>query len=278
VDEDGVKTFGSSVPPRPLNPSKDQHHSYAITSELQGHAVPSIDRTLKMYIGGAQKRPDAPYARSVISPSGNIVGQVGEGNRKDIREAVEAAHKAAPGWGKRAAHNRAQIVYYIAENLELRHSEMAQRISAMTGKSIEDAKSEVDLAIQRLFHWGAYADKYGGTVQETTLYGCTTRIHEPVGVIAIACPDEYPLLGFVSLVAPAVVRANTIVIVPSEKYPLSATDLYQVFDTSDLPGGVVNIVTGSRDHLTKYLAEHQNVDVLMYIKIPTAETSQTVDR
>jgi aldehyde dehydrogenase (NAD+) len=275
VDEDGVKTFGSSVPPRPLNPSKDQHHSYAITSELQGHAVPSIDRTLKMYIGGAQKRPDAPYARSVISPSGNIVGQVGEGNRKDIREAVEAAHKAAPGWGKRAAHNRAQIVYYIAENLELRHSEMAQRISAMTGKSIEDAKSEVDLAIQRLFHWGAYADKYGGTVQETTLYGCTTRIHEPVGVIAIACPDEYPLLGFVSLVAPAVVRANTIVIVPSEKYPLSATDLYQVFDTSDLPGGVVNIVTGSRDHLTKYLAEHQNVDAVWYFG--SAEGSKFVE-
>ena len=118
VDEEAVKAFGNSVPPRPLNPSKDQHHHYAVTAEIEGHNVPrfaeesvcvipmfknvfvfcSIDRTLKMYIGGAQKRPDAPYARSVVSPTGAVVGQVGEGNRKDIREAVEAAHKAAPGY------------------------------------------------------------------------------------------------------------------------------------------------------------------------------------
>ena len=122
---------------------------------------------------------------------------------------------------------------------------------------IEAAEKEVDTAIQRLFYYGAYADKYGGSVQETTLYGCTVRIHEPVGVIGVACPDKFPLLGFVSLFAPAVIRGNTIVIIPSEKYPLSATDLYQVFDTSDLPGGVVNIVTGDKDHLTKFLTEHQ---------------------
>ena len=122
---------------------------------------------------------------------------------------------------------------------------------------MDAALKEVDSSIQRLFFYGAYADKYGGSVQETTLYGATVRIHEPVGTLGIACPDEYPLLGFVSLFAPAVIRGNTIVIVPSETYPLSATDLYQVFDTSDLPGGVVNIVTGSKDHLTKYLVEHQ---------------------
>ena len=122
---------------------------------------------------------------------------------------------------------------------------------------MDEALKEVDSAIQRLFYYGAYADKYGGSVQETTLYGATVRIHEPVGTLGIACPDEFPLLGFVSLFAPAVIRGNTIVIIPSEMYPLSATDLYQVFDTSDLPGGVVNIVTGSKDHLTKYLVEHQ---------------------
>ena len=122
---------------------------------------------------------------------------------------------------------------------------------------MDEALKEVDSAIQRLFYYGAYADKYGGSVQETTLYGATVRIHEPVGTLGIACPDEFPLLGFVSLFAPAVIRGNTIVIIPSETYPLSATDLYQVFDTSDLPGGVVNIVTGSKDHLTKYLVEHQ---------------------
>jgi aldehyde dehydrogenase (NAD+) len=102
--------------------------------EIQGSQAPSIDRTLKMYIGGCQKRPDAPYCRPVRGAGGGVVGQVAEGNRKDIREAVEAAHKAAPGWSKRAAHNRAQIVYYIAENLELRHSEVAKRIADMTGQ------------------------------------------------------------------------------------------------------------------------------------------------
>jgi aldehyde dehydrogenase (NAD+) len=133
---------------------------------------------------------------------------------------------------------------------------------------IEAAQKEVDAAVQRLFYYGAYADKYGGTVQETTLYGCTVCIREPVGVIGVACPDQFPLLGFVSLFAPAVIRGNTMVIIPSEKYPLSATDLYQVFDTSDLPGGVVNIVTGNKDHLTKFLTEHQDVESMWYFGSP----------
>lgn len=253
VDLD-LKTFGATLPARPtLGDGAD--------SDKNG---PLIDRTYKMYYAGAQKRPDAQYARPVINPDGKVVGHVGEGNRKDIRNAVEAAHNAAPGWGKRAAHNRAQIVYYMAENLEIRREEIAKRISEMTGKSDEESQREVDLSINRLFHWGAYCDKFGGSVQETTLYGATVKIHEPVGVIGIACPDNYPLLGFVSLFAPAVVRGNTIVIIPSEKYPLSALDLYQIFDTSDLPGGVVNIITGDRDHLTKYIAEHQDVQSMWY--------------
>lgn len=141
--------------------------------------------------------------------------------------------------------------------MEIRREEFSQRLSVLTGCSVEEGRKEVDASISRLFHWAAYADKFGGTVQETTLYGATVKVNEPVGPIGIACPDENPLLSFVSLFAPAVVRGNTIVIIPSEKYPLLAMDLVQVFDTSDLPGGVVNIITGSRDHLTKYLTEHQ---------------------
>ncbi|KAL5479194.1 hypothetical protein EMCRGX_G022685 [Ephydatia muelleri] len=275
VNEQLLKSFGNVVSPRPLNPAYNEIQLYEPTVEINATAAPSIDRTLKMYIGGVQCRPDAPYARPVLSPGGKTIGQVSEGNRKDLRDAVEAAHQAAPGWGKRAAHNRAQIVYYIAENLELRRGEVAQRIVAMTGRSLDDCLKEVDLAIQRLFYWGAYADKYGGVVQETTLYGCTVRINEPVGVIGIACPDEYPLLAFVSLISPAVIRGNTVVIVPSEAHPLSASDLYQVLDTSDLPGGVVNIVTGCRDHLSKYLAEHQDVNAMWYFG--SAEGSKFVE-
>jgi len=131
-----------------------------------------------------------------------------------------------------------------------------------------EAEAEVDKSVQRLFYWASYADKYGGTVQETQLYGTVIKIHEPVGVIGIACPDNAPLLSFISLLAPAIARANSVIIVPSEKYPILALDMYQVFDTSDLPGGVVNILTGDRDHVTKYLAEHQDLDAMWYFGSP----------
>jgi len=122
----------------------------------------------------------------------------------------------------------------------------------------------VDSAIQRLFTYAAWADKYGGTVQETTLRGITVAVNEPVGVLGIACPEEYPLLGFVSLMAPAIARGNTVIMIPSQRFPLSATDFYQVLDTSDVPAGVVNIVTGNRDHLVKTLIQHEDVDSVWY--------------
>ena len=134
----------------------------------------------------------------------------------------------------------------------------------MTGEGMESARNEVQASIERLFYWAAFSDKYGGEVKETTLYGATVSVHEAVGVIGIACPDENPLLAFVSLFAPAVVRGNTVVIVPSEKYPLVATDLYQIFETSDVPAGVINILTGSRDLLSKVLANHMEVNAMWY--------------
>jgi aldehyde dehydrogenase (NAD+) len=226
--------------------------------------LPTVDRTAKMYIGGKQARPDGNYTRSVLNPAGNVVGQVGDGNRKDIRNAVEAARKAEGGWGKRNGHNRAQILYYIAENLAAREDEFTARLVAMTGQKPKEAKAEFEAAISRLFSYAAWADKYGGTVQETTLRGLTVAMNEPIGVIGIACPDDHPLLCFVSLFAPAIARGNAIVIIPSQTAPLCATDFYQVFDTSDLPGGVVNIVTGERDHLSKTLVEHDQIDAMWY--------------
>ncbi|CAH2319100.1 aldehyde dehydrogenase family 16 member A1 [Pelobates cultripes] len=269
-----VKTFavayGVDVPPIP-----GQNVICPSVIKQEDTEIPSVDRTYKLYYGGAQKRPDGMYSRPICGPNGEVLAYVADGNRKDVRNAVEAAHKAAPGWGKRAAHNRAQIVYYMAENLELRRDEVAQRLSTLTGQSKEKALHEVDLSIQRLFYWGAFCDKYGGTVQETLLYGATVLIREPMGVVGIACPDESPLLSFVSLFAPAIVRGNAVIIIPSEKCPLPALDFYQVFDTSDLPGGVVNILTGGRDHLSKYLAEHQDVQAMWYFG--SAEGSKFVE-
>lgn len=229
-----------------------------------------------MYIGGKQVRPDQGYARPVNDPHRQALGEVGEGNRKDIRNAVEAAHAAAP-WGLTTAHARAQILYYIAENLEPRTLEFAQRIAAMTGGSTEEAEHEVREAISRLFTFAAWADKYDGSVHSANIphRDLTVAIHEPMGVVGIACPDEMPLLAFVTLVGAAIAMGNTVVAVPSEAHPLVATDLYQVLDTSDLPGGVVNIVTGSRDDLARVLAQHDDVDAVWYFG--SAEGSAMVE-
>lgn len=145
-----------------------------------------------------------------------------------MRNAVEAASKAQPGWEKRSGFNRSQILYYWAENLEQRREEIVQHLVTVTGQSGEQAGREVDASVSRLFHWAALCDKYGGYVQETQLYGMVVRVNEPVGVVGVACPNEAPLLAFVSLVAPAVARGNTVVVVPSEAYPTVPLSLYQV--------------------------------------------------
>ncbi|MBY0238517.1 MAG: aldehyde dehydrogenase family protein [Burkholderiaceae bacterium] len=219
----------------------------------------AIDRTAKMYIGGKQARPDGAYSRAIHGADGKLLGEVGEGSRKDIRNAVEAAHKAT-GWTKATAHNRAQVLFYIAENLAARGAEFAERIAAQTGA--KNAEKEVQAAVERLFYWAAWADKYDGLAHQPPMHGITVALNEAIGVIGIVAPNENPLLGFISLVAPAIAVGNRVVVVPSEAHPLSATDLYQVFDTSDLPGGVVNIVTGSADELARTLATHSDVDAL----------------
>jgi len=226
-------------------------------------AFPSIDRTPKMFIGGKQVRSDSGYSRDVYDPGGHVVGQVGEGNRKDIRNAVEASH-AASGWAAGTTHNRAQILFYIAENLAAREEEFARRIVQQTGRSYSDAVSEVEASISRLFSYAAWTDKFEGVVHRPPLRGAVLAMPEPIGVTAIACPEAYPLLGFISLVAPAIAMGNTVVVIPSQTSPLSATDFYQVLETSDLPGGVVNIVTGDRDTLSQVLADHDDVDAMWY--------------
>ncbi len=219
----------------------------------------AIDRTAKLYIGGKQARPDGAYSRAIIGANGEFLADVGEGNRKDIRNAVEAAHKAS-GWSKASAHNRAQVLYYIAENLAIRADEFAARLAAMTGS--KNPEKEVQASIERLFYYAAWADKYDGLAHQPPMHGITVALNEPVGVIGVICPNEAPLLGFISLVAPALALGNRVVAVPSEAYPLAATDLYQVLDTSDLPGGALNIVTGSADELAKTLATHGDIDAV----------------
>ena len=226
--------------------------------------LPPIDRTPKLFIAGKQARPDGAYTSRILSPSGVQIGEAPVGNRKDIRNAVEAA-QAAKGWGRATGHNRAQILYYIAENLAARAREFAARIDAMTECGPKDAAREVETAIDRLFTYGAWADKHDGAVHSVPIRGVAIAMNEPIGVIGIACGERHPLLGMVSLLAPAMAMGNTTIVIPSQAHPLAATDFYAVLETSDVPAGVVNIVTGERDALAKVLAEHDDVEALWYV-------------
>jgi aldehyde dehydrogenase (NAD+) len=188
-----------------------------------------------------------------------LLGEAPLGNRKDIRNAVEAARKAE-GWGKTTAHNRAQVLYYIAENLSQRAEEVVARLSAAVGR--KQAEAEVSTGIERIFSYAAWADKFDGAVHNPPFRNVSLAMKEPIGTVGILCPVDAPLLGFLSLVMPAICTGNTVVAVPSGKYPLITGDLYQVFETSDLLGGVVNIVTGRSAELLKTLAEHDDLDAI----------------
>jgi aldehyde dehydrogenase (NAD+) len=199
---------------------------------------------------------------------------VGHGNRKDVRNAVEAARKAA-GWARATAHNRAQVLFYLAENLAVRGDEFGRRIAALTGDE-GGAEREIALAIERIYAYAAWADKYDGLVHHTPYRNVTLAMPEPIGVLGVVCPEAPPLLGFVSTVLPAIAMGNTVIAVPSSPAPLLATDFYQVLDTSDVPAGVVNIVTGLRDELAPVLAAHDDVDGVWYFG--SAEGSGEVER
>jgi aldehyde dehydrogenase (NAD+) len=225
-----------------------------------------------MYIGGKQARPDSGYSRPVRDPAGKLVGEVGDGNRKDIRNAVEAA-RAALGWNTTAAHTRAQILYFLAENLDYRRDEFAARIKAQTG---EDGAAEVAQSIERLFAFAGWADKYDGAIHNPPQRMVAAAMVEPLGVLGIVAPPSRPLLGSIALLAPAIAMGNAVVLVPSDRAPLSMTDFYQVLETSDMPSGVVNIVTGDSVTLAKTLAEHDGVDGMWFAG--NAEASAMVEK
>ena len=229
----------------------------AAVEENNDTSTPAIDRTVKLYIGGKQARPDSGYSMEVRSPDGRLLGEAPLGNRKDIRNAVEAARKAE-AWTKATAHNRAQVLYYCAENLAQRRGEIIGRLAAAVGE--KQAAAEVDLGIERIFTYAAWADKFDGAVHNPPFRNIAIAMNEAIGVVGVICPAEAPLLGFLSLVMPLLAAGNDVIAVPSERYPLITADLYQLFDTSDLPGGAINIVTGYVSQLLKTLAEHDDVD------------------
>ncbi len=209
-----------------------------------------IDRTHKLYIGGGQKRADSGQSYS-ISNNGVLSGHAPLGNRKDIRNAVEAAHKAQ-AWGALSGHARAQVLYFLAENLEARRDSLQSHAPT----------PEIDAAIACAFHYAAWADKFDARVHDTVTGHITLAMKEPFGVMGLICSEEAPLAGFLGLVLPAIALGNRVVALPSQGNPLAALELTQVFACSDIPGGVINTVSGPLDALATTLAAHEDVAAL----------------
>ncbi|MFC3058911.1 aldehyde dehydrogenase family protein [Paenirhodobacter populi] len=220
-----------------------------------------IDRTMKNYIGGAQARPDGGASYVVRGRKGEALGLAPISGRKDIRNAVEAALKAG-GWAANA-HARAQVLFFMAENIAAREADLVAAL-VQAGVSRADAGAEVRKTLERVFYYAGMADKDDGRIHATKPRHLTLSVKEPLGVVGVVAPDEAPLLSLMSLILPLIATGNRVVAVPSPAHALIAQPLYQVFDTSDLPGGVVNLVTGERDALAAVLADHDAVDGLWY--------------
>ncbi len=223
-------------------------------------ALPGIDRTVKQYIGGKGVRPDSGYTVAVRGADGRVAGQVPVGSRKDVRNAVEAARAAGVKWARQTAHGRAQVLYFLAENLIQRRAEIVAKLAVFVGAA--QAAIEFDLSVERCFSYAAWADKFDGSVHNPPFRMVALAMHEPVGVIGVLAGEEAPLLGLLSLILPAVAMGNSVVAVPGERGALLMGELYGVFDTGDLPGGVVNLVAGAAAVLGKTLAEHDDVDAV----------------
>ena len=252
--EGGKEGLYEYLKPRYLSPVKNVRSKKTNSNKNQ-----LIDRTLKFYIGGKQVRPDGGHSIETFNANGTLAAVVGSGNRKDIRNAVNAAVKAT-SWSSQSGHGRAQILYFLAENLAVRESEWIERLETLCGISNEHAKAEFDESISRIFSYAAWADKYDGAVHSAPYRGVTMALPEPIGVLAQVAPENQPLLTTISLIAPAIAMGNRVILIPSDSFPSVALELVQTFETSDIPPGVINIVTGDKSELSHQLVGHAEVD------------------
>jgi acyl-CoA reductase-like NAD-dependent aldehyde dehydrogenase len=225
-----------------------------------------VKKTYKLYIGGKFPRSESGRYLPAQSAAGGHLDNYSHASRKDFRDAVVSARAALAGWSKATAYNRGQILYRAAEMLQNRAGELVNEIARSTGANAAKAKREVTLAIDRLVYFAGWTDKYSqifGSVNPVATSHFDFTTPEPTGVVAVLAPDEPSLLALVSLVAPVILSGNAAVAIPSEKFPLPAATFAEIFATSDLPGGVVNILTGKRAELIPHIAGHLDVNAVV---------------
>ena len=225
-----------------------------------------VKKTYKLYIGGKFPRSESGRYLPAKSSKGEHLDNFAHASRKDFRDAIVAARAAVGGWGRATAYNRGQILYRAAEMLQNRAAELSHEIARSTGVSTAKAKREVTLSIDRLVYHAGWTDKYSqvfGSVNPVASSHFNFTTSEPMGVVVVLAPDEPSLLALVSLVAPVILSGNTAVVIPSEKFPLPAATFAEILATSDLPGGVVNVLTGNRAELVPHIASHMDVNAIV---------------
>ncbi|KAK8771085.1 hypothetical protein V5799_025671 [Amblyomma americanum] len=250
-----LETFGAKVESVPFGPC-------GISSTSRGGDM----GTYKMFYGGQQKRSLSNVSNSSTTNDQRTVGYFSEAGSKDVRNAVEAALAGFKAWSSRSAHNRAQVLFYLAENLQLRKAEMVALIRNMNNKPEAACEAEVSACIRRLFYWAATCDKDAGSVRSTATKGTVVRVNEAVGVIGIACAEDSCLLSnFVSAMATALAAGNSVVVLAPKEWPQPALRFCQILETSDVPPGVVNVLSGKeRPVLLRALAEHHDISAIWY--------------
>jgi acyl-CoA reductase-like NAD-dependent aldehyde dehydrogenase len=238
----------------------------------------AVAKTYKIYIGGKFPRTESGRYFTLEDKKGNVIANMSRGSRKDFRNSVVAARKAQSGWGKASAYLRGQILYRIAEMLEGRREQFVAELRTQ-GATQRAAEKEVDASVDRLIYFAGWSDKYQqvfSAVNPVSSSHFNFSVLEPTGVVSILAPDNTSLLGLISNIAPAIVGGNTCVVLASESSPLCAVSFAEVLHSSDVPAGVVNILTGFRAELTEYFASHMDVNAIVYCDggRPVAKTVQ----
>lgn len=233
-------------------------------------------KTYKTYVGGNFPRTESGRYYKVYDGDDEILANACQCSRKDLRDAVVAARSALNGWSSRTAYNRGQILYRIAEMLETRKAQFVEELETI-GYKTKKAKAEVNASIDRLIYYAGWSDKYQqvfGTINPVASSHFNFSLPEPMGVVNVWAPEERPLLGLISVMAPVIVGGNTCIILASEKYPLSAISFAEVLNSSDVPGGVVNILTGYRDELLEHMTTHKDVNAFFYTDTSVGQDSR----